>query len=95
MFDSTILLSTVPADQTVMGVGVALLSLIGLRYESWLLEESGRLRWGREQFGDGPTMAVLRLALFGGVTFGALLAAGVINPLHPDSRATAAPAAVR
>lgn len=76
------------SDQVLMGCGVALLCLIGLRHEEWLLAESGRLRWLRRRVGDSPAAWILRAALLFGVTFGTLLASGVVRPLY----AAAAPA---
>lgn len=72
----------VSADQLVMGAGVALLSLVGLRHEAWLLDESRGVQWVRGQFGDRFAVNGLRAVLLGGVTFGTLLAAGVVNPMN-------------
>ena len=72
----------VAPDQVLMGVGVASLCLMGLRYEEVLLTESQRLQWLRQKCGDVLATWVVRIGLLFGVTFGSLLAAGVIRPMH-------------
>ena len=73
------------SDQVLMGCGVAIVSMIGLRHEEWLLAESDRLQWLRRRVGDSPAAWILRAALLFGVTFGTLLAAGVIRPLYASA----------
>ena len=83
------------ADQIVMGVGVAVMCVVGLRQESWLLDEWTPAQWLRRQWGDGPASTALRTMLIGGVTFGVLLASGVVNPIGGDGGRPAAAEAAR
>lgn len=72
-------------DQIFIGGTTALLCLAGLWNEAWVLSETSKGRRLINWFGRQRAVWVLRILLGLGFLFGALLAAGVINPVRWDT----------
>ena len=71
-----------PGHQIFIGVAFALLCLLGLWREKWLLTNSGHGQRLTRWFGEARARWVLRALLIAGAVFGALLAANVIRPVQ-------------
>jgi hypothetical protein len=69
-------------EQVVIGSATAVLCLAGLRHKSWLLEHTRKGRRLVDCFGTVRAAWILRGLFATGAIFGALLATGVINPVH-------------
>ncbi len=71
-----------PKHQIVMGVSVAVLSLVGLWQSNWLLANTGKGEWIRRRYGEPKARTIVRTFFFAAAVFGALLALDVIRPLQ-------------
>lgn len=71
-----------PKDQILMGVAVAVLSLVGLWQTDWLVQNTRKGEWLARRLGERRAGLVLRAAFALLAVFGALLAANVIRPLR-------------
>ncbi len=71
-----------PREQILIGVLSAMLCVVGLCRESWLLAETPKGRKLVASLGGRRAQWVLRCLLAVGVLFGLLLALGVVNPLR-------------
>ncbi|MEW4528963.1 MAG: hypothetical protein ACF8PG_01880 [Maioricimonas sp. JB045] len=74
-----------PYDQIFIGGTTAVLCLVGLWNEAWVLSETSKGRRLIDWFGQDRAPWVLRALLGLGVLFGTLLATGVINPVQWDT----------
>jgi hypothetical protein len=73
-----------PKDQIFMGAAIALLCLVGLVRQRWLLDETSKGQRFVRRFGRDGAVWVLCGLLVCGAILGGLLAAGVINPIRWD-----------
>jgi len=71
-----------PLEQIFIGSATAVLCLAGLRNNAWLLEHTRKGRRLVDCFGTVKAVWILRGLFIAGAIFGALLATGVINPVH-------------
>ncbi|HID22309.1 MAG TPA: hypothetical protein EYP14_07900 [Planctomycetaceae bacterium] len=69
-------------DQTFMGIAVVAICAAGWWHARWFLSETKKgqrlVRW----FGRQGALRVFRSLMIAGAVFGALLAAGIINPIR-------------
>lgn len=71
-----------PKHQIMMGVAVAVLSVVGFIKTDWLLEHTPKGQWLVRKAGRLKARVLVRSFFFFAVVFGALLATNVIRPLH-------------
>lgn len=71
-----------PPDQILMGAAIALTCLVGAWHSVWLVEQTRKGRRLADLLGTTPALWIVRGALISGAVLGALLAAGVVNPLR-------------
>ncbi|MFG0332670.1 MAG: hypothetical protein ACF8TS_04835 [Maioricimonas sp. JB049] len=74
-----------PYDQIFIGGTTAILCLLGLWNEAWVLSETSKGRRLTGWFGQQRGLWVLRVILCLGLLFGVLLAMGIINPVRWDT----------
>ncbi|QDU38272.1 hypothetical protein Mal4_25990 [Maioricimonas rarisocia] len=74
-----------PYDQIFIGGATAILCLVGLWNEAWILAHTTKGRRLIGWFGEQRGLWVLRVVLSLGFLFGALLASGIINPVRWDT----------
>ncbi len=70
-----------PHDHVVMGLGIASFSLVCLVRHQWLLANTSKGQRLIGRFGESKARAIFALVCFSGITFGSLLASGVIRPI--------------
>ena len=70
-----------PHDHVVMGLGVAALSLACLTRHHWLLAHTSKGQRLIGYFGEAKARAIVAFVCLCGITFGSLLASGVIRPI--------------
>jgi len=68
-------------DRIVIGGGVTMLCLAGLRYDRWFLSNTKKGEWLVHRFGGQNALWILRALFCLGALFGILLACGVIQPV--------------
>ena len=72
----------IPNDQVLMGLGVSAVSLACFFRRRWLLAHTHKGQHLVRRFGEPAARIVFVLICLGGMTFGSLLAMGVIRPLN-------------
>ena len=70
------------SQDTAMGAGIVTLCVMLLFRERWILEQSRSGQRLVERCGPARAPWVLRAVLLAGITFGGLLANGVIQPVQ-------------
>lgn len=70
------------SQDTAMGAGIIALCVMLWFREGWILEQTRKGRWLVERCGPARAPWVLRAVLLAGITFGGLLAGGVIRPIQ-------------
>ena len=71
-----------PPDQILMGAAIALTCLVGAWHSVWLVEQTRKGQRLVDLLGASRALWIVRSALICGALLGALLAAGVVNPLR-------------
>lgn len=69
-------------DQVLFGVVLAVVSVVGLAYESWLMEHTKKGQALTRWFGESNGRWALRALLTGFALLGTLLALDVVRPLQ-------------
>jgi hypothetical protein len=69
-------------DQIFMGAAVVIVCATGLYNDRWFIQNTRKGRRLVGWFGETGSIWVLRGLLIGGAVFGALLAAGFVNPVR-------------
>jgi hypothetical protein len=69
-------------DQILFGTALALVSLVGLACESWLMQHTKKGQALARWFGDSNGRWVLRAVLAGFALLGTLLALDVVRPVQ-------------
>jgi len=72
------------SENELIGGTVLIFSVIGLIKEQWFLANTRKGQRLTEWFGPARAIWVLRVIFLTGVMFGALLAAGMIQPIQWD-----------
>ena len=69
-------------DQLIFGTALAMVSLAGLAFESWILANTRKGRFVTERFGVRGGRWALRAVLCGFVLLGTLLALDLVRPIQ-------------
>lgn len=71
----------IPQHQILMGVGIAAICVTGLARHRWLLANTSKGQTLVKRFGETVARYVVWLVCLLGMTFGSLLASGIVRPL--------------
>lgn len=68
-------------DRVIIGGGVTVLCLAGLRHDRWFLSNTKKGEWLVRRFGERNATWIIRALFCLGALFGILLACGAIRPI--------------
>lgn len=71
----------IPQHQILMGVGIASICLTGLARYRWLMTKTHKGQVLVNRFGETAARNVIWLLCLLGLTFGSLLASGIVRPI--------------
>jgi hypothetical protein len=71
----------IPQHQILMGIGIASVCLTGMAKSRWLLANTRKGQVLVQRCGEPTARIVVWLACLLGITFGSLLATGVVRPI--------------
>lgn len=71
----------IPQHQILMGVGIASICLGGLARYRWLMAHTRKGQGLVQRYGETTARNVIWLLCLLGVTFGSLLASGIVRPI--------------
>lgn len=71
----------IPQHQILMGVGIASICVTGLARYRWLMTETHKGQALVNRFGETTARNVIWLLGLLGLTFGSLLASGIVRPI--------------
>lgn len=71
----------IPQHQILMGVGIASICLTGLARYRWLLTNTRKGQVLVQRYGESTARYVVWLLCVLGMTFGSLLASGIVRPM--------------
>ena len=71
----------IPKDQILMGVGIASICLAGMARSRWVLANTRKGKNLVIRYGETTAQRVVWLVCLLGITFGSLLAIGIVRPI--------------